>query len=121
MPVIFQREINSVDIENNPNVFYAVERAEKFIKKDNNDNIVPVYTKKSNTVNWTDVEIEINRQAVDECLINIHSLLVRGAIIVVEMLGYTEELVKYAPKTAEYLDFRLEELYQKFPVKEYKT
>ena len=108
LPVIFQLEINDADIESNRDVFYI----EEYTKERNAHNVLFLRTRDPFRVLWGDKTYETNKLTVDEDIGEIKNLLDRNAIVVADIHGYTEELRKTSPKTAEYLDLRLEELYE---------
>ena len=85
MPVIFQLNIEDTDIKSNSDVFYIQE----YVKG-----------------------INAHKLTLDEDIGQIKNLLSRNVIIIADIHGYTEELRKTSPKTAQYLDLRLEELYE---------
>jgi len=108
LPVIFQLEISDADIESNRDVFYI----EEHTKDRNAHNVLFLRTRDPFRVLWGDKTYETNKLTVDEDIKQIKNLLDRNAIIIASLEGYTEELRKTSPKTAEYLDLRLEELYE---------
>ena len=108
LPVIFQLEISDADIESNRDVFYI----EEYTKDRNAHNVLFLRTRDPFRVLWGDKTYETNKLTVDEDIKQIKNLLDRNAIIIASLEGYTEELRKTSPKTAEYLDLRLEELYE---------
>ena len=108
MPVIFQLEISDSDIESNRDVFYI----EEYTKDQNAHNVLFLRTRDPFRVLWGDKTYETNKLTVDEDIGEIKKLLDRNAIVVADIHGYTEELRKTSPKTAQYLDLRLEELYE---------
>ena len=108
LPVIFQLEINDADIESNRDVFYI----EEYTKDQNAHNVLFLRTRDPFRVLWGDKTYTTNKFTVDEDIGEIKKLLDRNAIVIASLEGYTEELRKTSPKTAEYLDLRLEELYQ---------
>ena len=108
LPVIFQLEISDADIESNRDIFYI----EEHTKDRNAHNVLFLRTRDPFRVLWGDKTYETNKLTVDEDIKQIKNLLDRNAIIIASLEGYTEELRKTSPKTAEYLDLRLEELYE---------
>ena len=66
---------------------------------------------------WGDKTFITNKLTVDEDIKEIKNLLDRNAIVVADIKGYTEELRKTSPQTAQYLDLRLEELYEIYKTK----
>ena len=108
MPVIFQLEINDADIESNRDIFYI----EEYTKDRNAQNVLFLRTRDPFRVLWGDKTYETNKLTVDEDIRQIKNLLDRNAIIIASLEGYTEELRKTSPQTAQYLDLRLEELYE---------
>ena len=108
LPVIFQLEISDADVESNRDVFYI----EEYTKERNAHNVLFLRTRDPFRVLWGDKTYETNKLTVDEDIKQIKNLLDRNAIIIASLEGYTEELRKTSPKTAEYLDLRLEELYE---------
>ena len=108
LPVIFQLEINLTDVESNRDIFYI----EEYTKDRNAQNVLFLRTRDPFRVLWGDKTYETNKLTVDEDIGEIKKLLDRNAIVVADIHGYTEELRKTSPKTAEYLDLRLEELYE---------
>ena len=108
LPVIFQLEISDADVESNRDVFYI----EEYTKDQNAHNVLFLRTRDPFRVLWGDKTYETNKLTVDEDIKQIKNLLDRNAIIIASLEGYTEELRKTSPKTAEYLDLRLEELYE---------
>ena len=108
LPVIFQLEINAADIESNRDVFYI----EEYTKDQNAPNVLFLRTRDPFRVLWGDKTYTTNKFTVDEDIGEIKKLLDRNAIVIANIHGYTEELRKTSPKTAEYLDLRLEELYE---------
>jgi len=108
LPVIFQLEISDADVESNRDVFYI----EEYTKDRNAHNVLFLRTRDPFRVLWGDKTYETNKLTVDEDIKQIKNLLDRNAIIIASLEGYTEELRKTSPKTAEYLDLRLEELYE---------
>ena len=61
---------------------------------------------------WGDKTFVTTKLSIDEDIGQIKNLLDRNAIVIADIKGYTEELRKTSPKTAEYLDLRLEEIYE---------
>ena len=108
LPVIFQLNIADTDIESNRDVFYIQE----YTKDQNAHNVLFLRTRDPFRVLWGDKTYETNKLTVDEDMGQIKNLLDRNAIVIADIHGYTEELRKTSPKTAEYLDLRLEELYE---------
>ena len=108
LPVIFQLNIADTDIESNRDVFYIQE----YTKDQNAHNVLFLRTRDPFRVLWGDKTYETNKLSLDEDIGQIKNLLSRNAIIIADIKGYTEELRKTSPKTAEYLDLRLEELYE---------
>ena len=108
LPVIFQLEISDADVESNRDVFYI----EEYTKDRNAHNVLFLRTRDPFRVLWGDKTYETNKLTVDEDIKQIKNLLDRNAIIIASLEGYTEELRKTSPQTAEYLDLRLEELYE---------
>ena len=108
LPVIFQLNIVDTDIESNRDVFYIQEHT----KDQNAHNVLFLRTRDPFRVLWGDKTYETNKLTVDEDMGQIKNLLGRNAIVIADIHGYTEELRKTSPKTAEYLDLRLEELYE---------
>ena len=108
MPVIFQLNIVDTDIESNRDVFYIQE----YTKDQNAHNVLFLRTRDPFRVLWGDKTFVTNKLTVDEDIGQIKNLLGRNAIVIADIHGYTEELRKTSPKTAEYLDLRLEELYE---------
>jgi len=108
LPVIFQLEINLTDVESNRDIFYI----EEYTKDRNAQNVLFLRTRDPFRVLWGDKTYETNKLTVDEDIGEIKKLLDRNAIVVADIHGYTEELRKTSPKTAQYLDLRLEELYE---------
>ena len=108
MPVIFQLNIEDTDIKSNSDVFYIQE----YVKGVNAQNVLFLRTRDPFRVLWGDRSYETNKLTLDEDIGQIKNLLGRNSIIVADIHGYTEELRKTSPKTAEYLDSRLEELYE---------
>ena len=108
MPVIFQLNIEDTDIQSNSDVFYIQE----YVKGVNAHNVLFLRTRDPFRVLWGDRTYETNKLTLDEDIGQIKNLLSRNAIIIADIHGYTEELRKTSPKTAQYLDLRLEELYE---------
>ncbi len=108
LPVIFQLNIADTDIESNRDVFYIQE----YTKDQNAHNVLFLRTRDPFRVLWGDKTFVTNKLTIDEDIGQIKNLLDRNAIIIADIKGYTEELRKTSPKTAEYLDLRLEELYE---------
>ena len=108
MPVIFQLNIADTDIESNRDVFYIQEHT----KDQNAHNVLFLRTRDPFRVLWGDITYEANKLSLDEDMGQIKNLLTRNAIIIADIKGYTEELRKTSPQTAQYLDLRLEELYE---------
>ena len=108
LPVIFQLNIVDTDIESNRDVFYVQE----YTKDQNAHNVLFLHTRDPFRVLWGDKTFVTNKLSLDEDIGQIKNLLSRNAIIIADIKGYTEELRKTSPKTAEYLDLRLEELYE---------
>jgi hypothetical protein len=108
LPVIFQLNIEDTDIESNRDVFYI----EEYTKDRNAQNVLFLRTRDPFRVLWGDKTYETNKLTVDEDIGQIKNLLDRNAIVIADIKGYTEELRKTSPKTAQYLDLRLEELYE---------
>ena len=108
LPVIFQLDIADTDIESNRDVFYIQE----YTKDQNAHNVLFLRTRDPFRVLWGDKTYETNKLSLDENIGQIKNLLDRNAIVIADIKGYTEELRKTSPKTAEYLDLRLEEIYE---------
>ena len=108
MPVIFQLDIRDADIKSNNDIFYIQEQT----KDQNAHNVLFLRTRDPFRVLWGDRTFVTNKLIVDEDIGQIKNLLDRNAIVVADIHGYTEELRKTSPKTAQYLDLRLEELYE---------
>ena len=108
MPVIFQLNIADTDIESNRDVFYIQE----YTKDQNAHNVLFLRTRDPFRVLWGDKTFVTNKLTVDEDIGQIKNLLGRNAIVIADIKGYTEELRKTSPQTAQYLDLRLEELYE---------
>ena len=110
MPVVFQKNISDTDISSNPEIFYALSGGERHTT--GTEQILYIHNMKNIRTPWTDEYYVTNKFNIDDDLKAIKNLLDRGAIVCFLIEGYTNELVKTAPKTAEYLDLRLEELYK---------
>ena len=108
MPVIFQLNIEDTDIKSNSDVFYIQE----YVKGVDAQNVLFLRTRDPFRVLWGDKTYETNKLTLDEDIGQIKNLLSRNVIIIADIHGYTEELRKTSPKTAQYLDLRLEELYE---------
>ena len=108
LPVIFQLNIADTDIESNQDVFYIEEYTKDRIAL----NVLFLRTRDPFRVLWGDKTFVTNKLTIDEDIEQIKKLLGRNAIVIADIKGYTEELRKTSPKTAEYLDLRLEELYE---------
>ena len=108
LPVIFQLNIADTDIESNRDVFYIQEHT----KDQNAHNVLFLHTRDPFRVLWGDKTFITNKLTLDEDIGQIKNLLGRNAIIIADIKGYTEELRKTSPQTAQYLDLRLEELYE---------
>ena len=108
LPVIFQLNIVDTDIESNRDVFYIQEHT----KDQNAQNVLFLRTRDPFRVLWGDKTFITNKLTVDEDIGQIKNLLGRNAIVIADIKGYTEELRKTSPQTAQYLDLRLEELYE---------
>ena len=108
LPIIFQLNIADTDIESNRDVFYIQEHT----KDQNAHNVLFLHTRDPFRVLWGDSTYEANKLSLDEDIGQIKNLLGRNAIIIADIKGYTEELRKTSPQTAQYLDLRLEELYE---------
>ena len=108
MPIIFQVNIENTDIESNRDIFYI----EEHTKDQNAHNVLFLRTRDPFRVLWGDKTFITNKLTVDEDIKEIKNLLDRNAIVVADIKGYTEELRKTSPQTAQYLDLRLEELYE---------
>ena len=117
MPVIFQLNIEDTDIQSNSEVFYIQE----YVKGVNARNVLFLRTRDPFRVLWGDRTYETNKLTLDEDIGQIKNLLDRNSIIIADIHGYTEELRKTSPKTAEYLDSRLEELYEIYKPKNVVT
>ncbi len=113
MPVIFQLDIREADIKSNADIFYIQEHT----KDQNAHNVLFLRTRDPFRVLWGDKTYTTNTFSIDEDIQEIKNLLDRGAIVVADIKGYTEELRKTSPKTAQYLDLRLEELYELYKPK----
>ena len=108
MPIIFQLNIENTDIESNRDIFYIKEH----IKSENAHNVLFLSTRDPFRVLWGDKTFITNKLTVDEDIKEIKNLLDRNAIVVADIKGYTEELQKTSPQTAQNLALRLEELYE---------
>ena len=108
LPVVFQLNIADTDIESNRDVFYIQEHT----KDQNAQNVLFLRTRDPFRVLWGDKTFITNKLTVDEDIGQIKNLLDRNAIVIADIKGYTEELRKTSPQTAQYLDLRLEELYE---------
>ena len=108
LPVIFQLNIADTDIESNRDIFYIQE----YTKDQNAHNVLFLRTRDPFRVLWGDKTFVTNKLSLDEDTGQIKNLLDRNAIVVADIKGYTEELRKTSPQTAQYLDLRLEELYE---------
>jgi hypothetical protein len=108
LPVIFQLNIEDTDIESNRDIFYI----EEYTKDRNAHNVLFLRTRDPFRVLWGDKSFVTNKLTIDEDIEQIKNLLDRNAIIIADIKGYTEELRKTSPQTAQYLDRRLEELYE---------
>jgi hypothetical protein len=108
LPVIFQLNIADTDIESNRDIFYIQEHT----KDQNAHNVLFLRTRDPFRVLWGDNTYEANKLSLDEDMGQIKNLLDRNAIVIADIHGYTEELRKTSPQTAQYLDLRLEELYE---------
>ena len=108
LPVIFQLNIVDTDIESNRDVFYIQEHT----KDQNAHNVLFLHTRDPFRVLWGDKTFVTNKLTIDEDIGQIKNLLGRNAIVIADIKGYTEELRKTSPQTAQYLDLRLEELYE---------
>ena len=108
LPVIFQLNIEDTDIQSNRDVFYI----EEYTKDRNAHNVLFLRTRDPFRVLWGDKTFVTNKLTIDEDIEQIKNLLGRNAIIIADIKGYTEELRKTSPQTAQYLDLRLEELYE---------
>jgi hypothetical protein len=108
LPVVFQLNIADIDIESNRDVFYIQE----YTKDQNAHNVLFLRTRDPFRVLWGDRTFVTNKLSLDEDIGQIKNLLGRNAIVIADIKGYTEELQKTSPQTAQYLDLRLEELYE---------
>ena len=108
LPVIFQLNIADTDIESNQDVFYIEEYTKDRIAL----NVLFLRTRDPFRVLWGDKTFVTNKLTIDEDIEQIKKLLGRNAIVIADIKGYTEELRKTSPQTAQYLDLRLEELYE---------
>ena len=108
MPVIFQLDIRDADIKSNNDIFYIQEQT----KDQNAHNVLFLRTRDPFRVLWGDKTYTTNKFTVDEDMEQIKNLLDRNAIVIASLEGYTEDLRKTSPQTAQYLDLRLEELYE---------
>ena len=108
LPVIFQLNIADTDIESNQDVFYIEEYTKDRIAL----NVLFLRTRDPFRVLWGDKTFVTNKLTIDEDIGQIKNLLSRNAIVIADIKGYTEELRKTSPQTAQYLDLRLEELYE---------
>ena len=108
LPVIFQLNIADTDIESNRDIFYTQEHT----KDQNAHNVLFLRTRDPFRVLWGDKTFVTNKLTLDEDIGQIKNLLGRNAIIIADIKGYTEELRKTSPQTAQYLDLQLEELYE---------
>ena len=108
LPVIFQLNIADTDIESNRDIFYIQEHT----KAQNAHNVLFLRTRDPFRVLWGDKPFVTNKLTIDEDIGQIKNLLSRNAIVIADIKGYTEELQKTSPQTAQYLDLRLEELYE---------
>ena len=108
LPVVFQLNIADTDIESNRDVFYIQEHT----KDQNAHNVLFLHTRDPFRVLWGDKTFITNKLTLDEDIGQIKNLLGRNAIVIADIKGYTEELRKTSPQTAQYLDLRLEELYE---------
>ena len=108
LPIIFQLNIADTDIESNRDIFYIQE----YTKDHNAHNVLFLRTRDPFRVLWGDKTFVTNKLSLDEDTGQIKNLLDRNAIVVADIKGYTEELRKTSPQTAQYLDLRLEELYE---------
>ena len=108
LPVIFQLNIVDTDIESNRDVFYIQE----YTKDQNAHNVLFLRTRDPFRVLWADKTFVTNKLSLDEDIGQIKNLLSRNSIVIADIKGYTEELRKTSPQTAQYLDLRLEELYE---------
>ena len=108
LPIIFQLNIADTDIESNRDIFYIQE----YTKDQNAHNVLFLRTRDPFRVLWGDKTFVTNKLTLDEDIGQIKNLLGRNAIVIADIKGYTEELRKTSPQTAQYLDLRLEELYE---------
>ena len=108
LPIVFQLNIVDTDIESNRDVFYIQE----YTKDQNAHNVLFLHTRDPFRVLWGDKTFVTNKLTIDEDIGQIKNLLSRNAIVIADIKGYTEELRKTSPQTAQYLDLRLEELYE---------
>ena len=108
MPIIFQLDIRDADIKSNNDIFYIQEQT----KDQNAHNVLFLRTRDPFRVLWGDRTFVTNKLIVDEDIGQIKNLLDRNAIVIASLEGYTEDLRKTSPQTAQYLDLRLEELYE---------
>ena len=108
LPIIFQLNTVDTDIESNRDVFYI----EEYTKDQNAQNVLFLHTRDPFRVLWGDKTFVTNKLTIDEDIEQIKNLLGRNAIIIADIKGYTEELRKTSPQTAQYLDLRLDELYE---------
>ena len=108
LPVVFQLNIVDTDIESNRDVFYIQEHT----KDQNAHNVLFLHTRDPFRVLWGDKTFVTNKLTVDEDIGQIKNLLDRNAIVIADIKGYTEELRKTSLQTSQYLDLRLEELYE---------
>ena len=108
LPIVFQLNIVDTDIESNRDVFYIQE----YTKDQNAHNVLFLHTRDPFRVLWGDKTFITNKLTIDEDIGQIKNLLGRNAIVIADIKGYTEELRKTSPQTAQYLDLRLEELYE---------
>ena len=108
LPIVFQLNIVDTDIESNRDVFYIQE----YTKDQNAHNVLFLHTRDPFRVLWGDKTFVTNKLTIDEDIEQIKNLLGRNAIIIADIKGYTEELRKTSPQTAQYLDLRVEELYE---------
>ena len=109
----FQLDIKEADIKSNADIFYI----EEYTKNRDAQNVLFLRTRDPFRVLWGDKTYTTNTFSIDEDIQEIKNLLDRGAIVVADIKGYTEELRKTSPKTAQYLDLRLEELYELYKPK----
>jgi len=108
LPVIFQLDIRDADVKSNNDIFYIQEQT----KDQNAHNVLFLRTRDPFRVLWGDRTFVTNKLIVDEDIGQIKNLLDRNAIVIASLEGYTEDLRKTSPQTAQYLDLRLEELYE---------